>query len=653
MPQDIERVRRIKAAAEDNLLSRPGVTGVDVGYKFVDGRKTDEIVIRIHVAEKKDVPQDQKIPDTIQGVKTDVIQKQFRPAGDRGYYNTILGGIDIGPLRIVDLQSIAGTLGAIVIDNTTQDRMLLSNYHVLCVNEGWNQWGDAGRRITQPSYGGILVATIQRGILNKDADAAVARLDNITKYTCGVQDIGAIVGTAAPELGMAVRKRGRSTGLTYGTIHGLDRTVQVPYAHGVGTIVFRNQVEIYPDTTRNSLFADQGDSGSVIVNNAGQAVALLFAIDADSTGTGTATPIHTVLEKLNVSMAIEGIGGFDVSSSDDQAFALDYTGAGRSNHLVFYRPGKGTIFIVKQDGSSGFVPVYQGHSGIGSFDLSVPEDKAFAFDYDGVGTANHLVLYRPGKGAVFILKKDGVGTYFPIFKGTPGGGGIGGYDLSSPDDRAFAFDYAGTGKLDHLVFYRPGKGMVFILKKDGPGTFSPAYQSHSGIGGYDLSSSDDRAFAFDYTGTGRLDHLVFYRPGKGSIFILKKDGTSGFTPVYHSQSGIGGFDLSDSNDHVFAFDYDGIGTANHLVLYRPGTGAIFIIKKDGTGNYYPVYQQTPGGSGIGGYDLSSSDDRACAFDYAGTGKLDHLVLYRPGKGIVFILKKDGPGKFSPVYRATK
>ncbi|ULA58113.1 MAG: hypothetical protein LZF60_20163 [Nitrospira sp.] len=653
MAQDIERVRQIKTAAEDDLLSRPGVTGVDVGYKFVNGQKTDEIVIRIHVADKKEVPPDQKIPDTIQGVKTDVIQKQFRPAGDRGYYNPILGGIDIGPLRAVDLESIAGTLGAIVVDNDTQDRMLLSNYHVLCVNEGWDQWGDVGRRITQPSFGGILVATIRRGILNKDADAAVARLDNSTRYTCGIQDIGAITGTAAPELGMAVRKRGRSTGLTYGTIHGLDSTAKITFGHGVGTIIFRNQIEVYPDTTRNAQFADQGDSGSVIVNDAGQAVALLFAIDADSNGTGTATPIHTILEKLNVRMAIEGIGGFDLSSAEDRAFAFDYTGTGKLNHLVFYRPGTGIMFILKKEGAGGFTPVYESHSGIGTYDLSVSDDQACAFDYDSVGAANHLVLYRPGTGAVFILKKDGVGTYFPIFKDTPGGSGIGGYDLSSPDDRAFAFDYAGTGKLDHLVFYRPGKGIVFILKKDSPGTFSPAYQSHSGIGGYDLLSSDDRAFAFDYTGTGRLDHLVFYRPGKKIIFVLKKDGTGGFTPVYHSQSGIGGFDLSDLNDHMFAFDYDGIGTANHLVLYRPGTGAIFIIKKDGTGNYYPVYQQNPGGSGIGGYDLSSSDDRAFAFDYAGTGKLDHLVFYRPGKGIVFILRKDGPGKFSPVYQATQ
>jgi hypothetical protein len=34
--------------------------------------------------------------------------------------------------------------------------------------------------------------------------------------------------------------------------------------------------------------------------------------------------------------------------------------------------------------------------------------------------------------------------------------GIGGYDLKSPADRAFAFDYDSSGKLDHLALYRPG-----------------------------------------------------------------------------------------------------------------------------------------------------------------------------------------------------
>lgn len=359
MPEDIERLRQIKTAAEDDLLNRPGVTGVDIGYKFVHGRKTDEIVIRIHVAEKKDVPADQQLPAQIQGVKTDIIQNRFRPAGDRGYYNPILGGIDIGPLRVVDLESIAGTLGAIVVDNVTRDRMLLSNYHVLCVNEGWDQGGDVLRRITQPSTGGILVATIQRGTLNKDVDAAVARLDNITRYACGVQDVGAITGTAVPELGMAVRKRGRTTGLTYGTIQGLHATAAITFGHGVGTIIFREQMEIYPDTTRNALFADQGDSGSTIVNDAGQVVGLLFAIGADSNGRGIATPIQRVLETMNVSMAIEGIGDYDLSSSADRAFALDYTGTGKLDHLAFYRPGNGIIFILKKDGPGKFSPVYQ------------------------------------------------------------------------------------------------------------------------------------------------------------------------------------------------------------------------------------------------------------------------------------------------------
>jgi len=44
------------------------------------------------------------------------------------------------------------------------------------------------------------------------------------------------------------------------------------------------------------------------------------------------------------------------------------------------------------------------------------------------------------------------------------GSGIGGYDLASPADRVFAFDYTSSGKLDHLVLYRPGTGTIWILQ---------------------------------------------------------------------------------------------------------------------------------------------------------------------------------------------
>jgi hypothetical protein len=167
---------------------------------------------------------------------------------------------------------------------------------------------------------------------------------------------------------------------------------------------------------------------------------------------------------------------------------------------------------------SPFQPVYQTSSGIGGYDLRSPADQAFAFDYDGTGKLDHLVFYRPGTGAIFILKKAGA-TFTPVFiSGNPATGvynGIGGYDLKSPADRGFAFDYDGTGKLDHPVFYRPGTGAIFILKKAGA-TFMPVFISgnsaigvYDGIGGYDLKSPADRAFAFDYDGSGKTDYLVF------------------------------------------------------------------------------------------------------------------------------------------------
>ena len=50
---------------EEELLGRPGVTGVDVGYKDVGGEPTDEIAIRVMVEKKKkSVPEKEKVPET-------------------------------------------------------------------------------------------------------------------------------------------------------------------------------------------------------------------------------------------------------------------------------------------------------------------------------------------------------------------------------------------------------------------------------------------------------------------------------------------------------------------------------------------------------------------------------------------------------------
>ncbi|HYL85435.1 MAG TPA: hypothetical protein VE263_14455 [Candidatus Angelobacter sp.] len=225
-------------------------------------------------------------------------------------------------------------------------------------------------------------------------------------------------------------------------------------------------------------------------------------------------------------------------------------------------------------------------------------------------------------------------------QGDPGNG-IGGYDLRSIADQAFSFDYDGSGKLDHMALYRPGTGTMWILK-NAAGQFSPVYHQGdpgNGIGGYDLKSQADRAFAFDYNSSGKLDHMALYRPGTGTMWILK-NAAGQFTPVYQQGdpgNGIGGYDLKSQADLAFAFDYNSSGKLDHMALYRPGTGTMWILKNTAR-QFTPVYQQGDPGNGIGGYDLKSARDLAFPFDYDSTGKLDHMALYRPGTGTMWILR---------------
>ncbi|KAJ5463782.1 hypothetical protein N7475_008726 [Penicillium sp. IBT 31633x] len=135
-----------------------------------------------------------------------------------------------------------------------------------------------------------------------------------------------------------------------------------------------------------------------------------------------------------------------------------------------------------------------------------------------------------------------------------------------------------------------------------------------------------------------------YRPDTGTIWILEnKDGT--FQPVYREGDpghGIGGFDLKSSAGRVIAFDYKHSGMLDYLTLYRPGTGTIWILENQ-NGSFHPVYHEGDPGEGIGGYDLKSNADRVFVFNYDHNEKLDHLVLYRPGTGTIWILKRSTDG----------
>ena len=46
-------------------------------------------------------------------------------------------------------------------------------------------------------------------------------------------------------------------------------------------------------------------------------------------------------------------------------------------------------------------------------------------------------------------------------------------------------------------------------------------RSRQGNWWYDLKSRDDVAFAFDWDSSGRADHIALYRPGTGTFWVLK------------------------------------------------------------------------------------------------------------------------------------
>jgi len=102
-----------------------------------------------------------------------------------------------------------------------------------------------------------------------------------------------------PASGSRVWKVGRTTGFTRGVIRAVEVDgVEVRY--GERTLVFDNQIEI---GGLDGAFSDGGDSGSLILDSRGRALALLFAGASVSAGKAAVTyanPISAVLQELGV-----------------------------------------------------------------------------------------------------------------------------------------------------------------------------------------------------------------------------------------------------------------------------------------------------------------------------------------------------------------
>src|SRR5262249_21354370 len=150
-----------------------------------------------------------------------------------------------------------GTLGAFVRDNVSGAEMMLSNFHVMCVDNGWAV-GDQMAQPARPDGGscpGKVVGTLQRASLGGSVDCAVSN-HTARGYKCSIVDIGNVAGTDTATVGLAVRKRGRTTGLTHGTVDTTTLTVKIDYCNGLGSVTLTNQIGIKVDPAQSAKFGD-------------------------------------------------------------------------------------------------------------------------------------------------------------------------------------------------------------------------------------------------------------------------------------------------------------------------------------------------------------------------------------------------------------
>jgi MAC/Perforin domain. len=319
---------------------------------------------------------------------------------------------------------------------------------------------------------------------------------------------------------------------------------------------------------------------------------------------------------------------FSLTHSNDRAISLDFNGDGIKD-LLFYSPGNRTAFLNAGFKDGTFYNIVANSSGIYNYDLANVNDQIISLDFNGDGK-DDLMCYRPGSKIVYLLKSNGDGTFSPIYSSA---NGIGTFDFADTKDRAIALDYNGDHKVD-LMCYRPGSKIVYLLKGNGDGIFTNIYSSANGIGNYDFAGVTDQAIALDYNGDGR-DDLMCYRPGSKYVYILRSNGDGTYDHVYGSANGIGGFDFSSNMDRAIALDYNG-DKLSDIICYRPGYGNFNLLRSNGNGTYGRVLES----SGIASYDLKDNRDQIISLDYNNDG-LSDIILYRPGIGYAYSARSLG------------
>jgi hypothetical protein len=325
----------------------------------------------------------------------------------------------------------------------------------------------------------------------------------------------------------------------------------------------------------------------------GVAFSTLYSINLQ---TGAATAIGAIgsgltLRGLAISLAGGGTGTGTPGSRASRV--LDYDGDGRTDFALFRTNttnNTGTFVV----GLSGNNSVIMQAFGFATDDPTVPGD------YDGDGRTDFAVYRRSGNtGTFFVLRSSD--NILQTFQ----------FGLAS--DQPVPRDYDGDGRTDFAVVRRtPGSG-------GNPGTLTWfIQQSTAGFRAVQFGFDTDVPAPGDYDGDGRFDLAVFRgQPDQPATFFVQQS-TAGFRAV---PFGLG-------SDLVVPGDYDGDGRTDFAVL-RTGTQYVWYVLRSSDNTAFGIaFGEKPQISAQGDYD--------------GDGRTDFAV-YDPRNGTFYVARSVSNG----------
>ncbi len=331
IPEDVlttvnPRVREVMAVQEDvthDLMSSEDILGTAVA---LDDDGEPSLVVYVDLDAKNLGELVRVIPHELRGerVRVEITEKIYamarKPAAPSGVSHTAM---QVPPIQlgtsggwrydIANGYCCGGTLGALVWKDG--QRYILSNYHVFEADTV-SPSAQSGDPVIQPGLidvacnakGAQDVAKLSgiKSLPGGNIDAAIAEvIPGMVRTDGAILEIGAISSqTTDAFFNQAVKKSGRTTGLTRSKVSGLNASVRVIYDNECAggeafSETFTGQIII---SNKGGRFLNSGDSGSLLVQDVTKnpkAVGLLFA---GSSSLAVANPIDDVLSFFGATM---------------------------------------------------------------------------------------------------------------------------------------------------------------------------------------------------------------------------------------------------------------------------------------------------------------------------------------------------------------